>query len=100
MFAQIYYLLRSRTDGSYLVARPDKGKADSETKKTGYILLFQEDFDALSYLNKYGSDVSDRFAVESISGSQLKPLVNRWGFTGLGIVRDPLLPTVDFFTID
>ena len=99
MFSQVYYLLRSRTDGSYLVARPDKGNADSEATKTGYLLLFREQFEALSYLNKYGPDVSDRFAVESIPGSQLKPLIDRWGFAGLGIVRDPLLPAVEFLAI-
>jgi hypothetical protein len=94
MFSQIYYLILSRTDGRYLVAQPH-GSADSAG--AGYLLMFREHFDALSYLNAHGSDVADRFAVESVSGSQLKNLLKRWGFIGVGIVQDPLVPQIEFF---
>jgi hypothetical protein len=95
MFSQIYYLILSRTDGKYLVAQPRSG---SQEAGAGYLLMFREDFDALSYLNAHGSDVASRFAVESVSGSQLKGLLNRWGFTGVGIVQDPLVPQIEFFS--
>lgn len=94
MFSQIYYLILSRADGRYLVAQP-QGSADSTG--ASYLLMFREHFDALSYLNAHGFDVADRFAVESVSGSQLKNLLKRWGFTGVGIVQDPLVPQIEFF---
>jgi hypothetical protein len=99
MFAEIFYLLRSKVDGQYLVARPRAERADQKPDP-GFLLMFKEYADALSYLNTHGSGVADRFAVESIPGSQLKALMNRWGFTGLGMVQDPLLPTVDFLRKD
>lgn len=64
----------------------------------GYLLMFSEHFDALTYLNTHGVDVADRFAVESISGTQIKSLIQRWGFKGVGIVQDPLVPTVEFLS--
>ncbi|AFZ29717.1 hypothetical protein Glo7428_1144 [Gloeocapsa sp. PCC 7428] len=94
--SQIYYLIRSRADGRYLVAHPQI--ATEATKKDGYLLMFREDFDALSYLNTHGADVAEQFAVESVAGSQVKSLLQRWGFVGVGIVQDPLLPKVDFLT--
>jgi len=57
--------------------------------------MFREHFDALSYLNTHGSDLADRFGVESVPGSQVG-LLKRWGFTGVGIVQDPLLPKIEF----
>ncbi len=93
MFSEIFYLLRSRTDGKYLTARPNQDSAAS------YLLIFREHFDALSYLNKYGADVADRFGVESIPGSQLQGLIKRWGFNGVGIVQDPLLPSIEFLIL-
>lgn len=87
-----YYLLRSREDGRYLVAHPDDAASAS------YLLMFSEDFEALSYLNTHGADIRDRFAVESIVTSQIKNLINRWGFAGVGIVEDPLLPKVKFLS--
>lgn len=95
MFSQTYYLIRSRVDGQYLVAKPN---ADSGQTEPSYLLMFREHFDALSYLNTHGADVADRFAVESINGNQLKGLLQRWGFTGVGIVQDPLVPTVEFLS--
>ncbi|WP_199320324.1 hypothetical protein [Leptolyngbya sp. FACHB-261] len=87
---QTHYLLRSRTDGNYLIARPH-GAADS-----GYLLLFAEYADALSYLNAHAPELRDRFAVETLPQSQLPTLLNRWGFAGIGVVRDPLVPQVSF----
>jgi len=94
MWSQIFYLIRSRQDGQYLVAHPRGVSPDSG--EVSYLLLFHEQFDALSYLNTHGSGMTDRFAVESIAGSQLKSLMARWGFKGVGIVTDPLLPKIDF----
>ena len=94
MYSEIFYLIRSKLDGQYLVAHP-------KTKEgMGYLILFKEHFDALSYLNKYAEDVRDRFSVESLPGSQLKSLVKRWEFEGVGIVQDPLLPRIEFLSIN
>ncbi|WP_414543488.1 hypothetical protein [Nostoc sp. CCY0012] len=89
MLSEIFYLVRSPTDGRYLIARPD-------AESSGYLLLFREHFDALSYLNTHAAEVANRFAVESIPGTQLGNLLKRWGFSGVGIVTDPLLPKVEF----
>jgi hypothetical protein len=94
MYSEIFYLVRSKLDGKYLVAHP-------KTKDgIGYLILFKEHFDALSYLNKYAEEVRDRFSVESLPGSQLKNLVKRWEFEGVGIVEDPLLPRIEFLSIN
>ncbi|HEY9822460.1 MAG TPA: hypothetical protein V6D35_17065 [Candidatus Sericytochromatia bacterium] len=93
MFSQIYYLILSRADGRYLVAKPN---ATASEAGDSYLLMFREHFDALSYLNAHGVGVADRFAVESVSGTQLKGLLKRWGFTGVGIVQDPLVPQIEF----
>ncbi|NWF62465.1 MAG: hypothetical protein HXY43_25310 [Fischerella sp.] len=89
MFSEVYYLVRSKTDGSYLTARPN-------SEGLGYLLVFREHFDALSYLNTHARDLANRFAVESLPGSQLGSLLKRWGFSGLAIVSDPLVPKVEF----
>lgn len=94
MLSQVYYLARSRADGRYLVAHLNTDAAG----ESGYLLMFREHFDALSYLNTHGSDVADRFAVESVPGTQLADLLKRWGFTGVGIVQDPLLPKIEFLS--
>ncbi len=93
MLSQVYYLFRSRADGQYLAAHPN---SDDRPSESGYLLLFREHFDALSYLNTHGSNVADRWAVESVTGTQLVGLLKRWGFSGVGIVQDPLLPKVEF----
>jgi len=98
MFDQVHYLIRSKIDGSYLAAHPKPSNPDAKSQ-AGYLLMFPENFDALSYLNKYAADVRDRFAVESIAGSGLKSLLDRWGFNGVGIVQDPLLPKIEFLSI-
>ncbi|NEP20463.1 MAG: hypothetical protein F6J97_26885 [Leptolyngbya sp. SIO4C1] len=95
MFSQSYYLLRSKLDGQYLVARPRSGD-----QSNGFLMLFTADYDALSYLNRHGAEVADRFGVESISGPQLKQLMDRWGFDGVGMVNDPLVPQVEFLRRD
>ncbi|WOD38358.1 hypothetical protein [Nodosilinea sp. E11] len=97
MVSQLYYLLRSRADGSYLVARPQSQGNPDQPPPTGFLLVFTADYDALSYLNAHAPDLSDKFATETITASSLKPLINRWGFQGLGMVNDPRLPQVEFF---
>lgn len=94
MLLQVYYLLRSKADGSYLVARLNND--DAVAKTSNYLLMFNEHYDALSYLTTHGRDVSDRFAVESIPGTQISNLMQRWGFEGVGIVQDPILPKINF----
>lgn len=99
MFSQTYYLIRSRQDGSYLVAHPDRGNStQDDLPSAGYLLMFREHFDALSYLNKHAVGVVDRFTVEPIAGTQAANLLKRWGFSGIGMVQDPLLPRVEFLT--
>ncbi|MBW4663736.1 MAG: hypothetical protein KME01_05955 [Chroococcus sp. CMT-3BRIN-NPC107] len=98
MLSQVYYLLRSKADGSYVVARLNSQQGDS--KNSNYLLIFNESFDALIYLNTHGNDIRESFAVESIAGNQLGNLMQRWGFTGVGIVQDPLLPKVNFLVKD
>lgn len=93
MFSQSYYLILSRAEGRYLVAQHN---INDDGAPTSYLLMFREHFDALSYLNAHASDFADRFAVESVSGTQLKNLLKRWGFTGVGIVQDPLVPQIEF----
>ncbi len=93
MLSQVYYLLRSKVDGSYISANPNPDEA------VKFLLLFQEDFDARSYLNTHAPDLSDRFAVESISGTQLKTILKRWGFPGVGVIQDPLLPNIEFLIV-
>ncbi|MEK0191881.1 MAG: hypothetical protein EAZ78_00700 [Oscillatoriales cyanobacterium] len=90
MLSQIFYLLRSRADGKYLSACPNPDKVAS------FLLIFREDYDALSYLNTHAADFADRFGVESISSPQIKKLLERWGFQGVGIVQDPLQPNIEF----
>ncbi|MGD1914066.1 MAG: hypothetical protein ACFB2X_25475 [Rivularia sp. (in: cyanobacteria)] len=90
MLSEIYYLIRSKADGRYLAARPNED--DSST----FVLVFRENFDALSYLNTHASDLADRLGVESVSGTQLKTVLQKWSFNGLGMVTDPLLPTIEF----
>lgn len=100
MLSQTFYLVRSKLDGSYLVAhpKPQSAKPDSPAADPGFLLMFREHFDALSYLNTHGAGVADRFAVESIPGTQLETLLKRWGFSGIGMVQDPLLPRVEFLS--
>lgn len=97
VFSQTFYLLRSKSDGQYLVARPRPKDAEgAQQPDAGFLLMFQEHYDALSYINTHGSEVADRFGVESIPGSQVGQILKRWGFNGIGLVQDPLLPRIEF----
>ncbi|OLP19496.1 hypothetical protein BST81_05050 [Leptolyngbya sp. 'hensonii'] len=93
MLSQIYYVLRSKEDGRYLAAR-----SQGEPQPTSYLLLFKGDAEALSYLNTHAPEVGSRFAVETIVGTQLGHLLERWGLAGIALVQDPLLPQVEFLT--
>ncbi len=106
MLSQVFYLIRSKADGQYLVART-KAEPKQEDDQRGaravdaqYLLVFKEHYDALSYINTHGADVADQFAVESIAGTQLGNLLKRWGFMGMGMVQDPLLPRIEFLQHD
>ncbi len=89
-----YYVIRSRQTGEFLTARQPAKTADEPLQR--YLLLFHQDHEALSYLNAHAAGLSDRFAVEHNAVAQLKPLIDRWGFAGVGLVSDPLVPIVDF----
>ena len=92
MLLQINYLIRSKQDGKYLVARmPEQSGSEAS-----YLLVFQQDYDALSYINAHGQEFSDRLTVETASPIQLKGLMERWDYAGFGIVKDPLLPDIQF----
>ena len=95
MYSQVYYLLRSKQDGRHLAARPD----ETATEKT-FLLIFAADYEALAYLSTHAPQVRDRFAVESVPAYQLKGLLSRWGFAGVGMVSDPTPPTVEFMAGD
>jgi hypothetical protein len=95
MYSQVYYLLRSKQDGRHLAAR----SGEDSTAKT-FLLLFGTDHEALTYLSSHAPETRDRFSVESVSGYQLKDLLSRWAFAGIGFVRDPMVPVVDFLERD
>ncbi len=90
MLSETYYLIRSKADGRYLAARPNEDDAST------FVLLFREHYDALSYVNTHAGDLANRLGVETISGSNLKTVLQRWSFNGVGIVTDPLLPKIEF----
>ena len=96
--SQIYYLLRSRLDGSYLVAHPQPDPENPKTKP-GFLLVFTADYDALSYLNIHGgAEVAEKFAVESVIPSRLNTVLERWGLAGVGMVKEPRPPEVEFYS--
>ncbi|MGB3639808.1 MAG: hypothetical protein WBA39_19865 [Rivularia sp. (in: cyanobacteria)] len=90
MLSETYYLIRSKADGKYLAARPNQDDAST------FVLLFRENFDALSYINTHAGDLANRLGVETVSGTQLKTVLQRWSFNGIGMVTDPLLPKIEF----
>ena len=92
MLLQINYVVRSRKDGKYLVARVP----DNSGSEASYLLVFHQDYDALSYINTHGSEYRDRLTVETISPTQLRDLKSRWSYAGFGIVKDPLVPNIQF----
>jgi hypothetical protein len=87
--SEIYYLIRSKSDGRHLAALP-------KDNSSSYLLLFKEDYDAMSYLNTHAANLIDRFAVESLPSNLLGGLLKRWGFSGVGVVEDPLVPKIEF----
>ncbi len=94
MLLQINYLIRSQQDGKYLVARiPNQSGVE-----TSYLLIFHRDYDAMSYINTHGREFSDRLTVETASPIQLKGLMQRWDYDGFAIVKDPLLPEIEFMS--
>jgi hypothetical protein len=94
MLSQAYYLVRSKRDGKYLIAYPHQ-ETESAARQ-GFLLMFREYHEALSYLNTHASGVVEQFAIESIAGNHVGAILERWGFTGVGVVQDPLLPRVEF----
>lgn len=92
MLLQINYLIRSKKDGKYLVARIPQ----SSGIEASYLLVFQQDYDALGYINAHAKSYSDRLSVETASPTQLKSLMQRWNYSGFGIVKDPLVPEIQF----
>jgi hypothetical protein len=112
--AMVYYLLRSRQSGQYLFARQPSapplaagqlaaGQPEAQARAEQairYLLLFQQDYDGLSYLNAHAPELSDRFALESSTMAQLRATLERWGFGGVALVSDPLEPRLDFLNRD
>lgn len=92
MLLQVNYLIRSKKDGKYLVARV----AEAGGIEASYLLVFEKDYDALSYINTHGKEYSDRLTIETASPTQLIGLRLRWDYSGFGIVRDPLVPEIRF----
>lgn len=91
--SEIYYLLRSQADGKYLVAKITEQSSEQSFE---YLLIFTTDFAALSYMNTHAPDLKNLVTVESIVPTQLKSLLLRWGYHGIGLVEDPLLPQIKF----
>lgn len=96
MLEQPYYLLRSRSTGQYLVARPPVPGGHPEQPSDPYLLLFVADFDALSYLNTHAGELAPQFTVETSDRRQIKSISERWSYVGVGVVNDPLVPRVEF----
>ena len=96
MLSSISYVIRSQKDGKYLVARISQNE---DSPETSYLLLFTADHHALTYINTHGKEMSDRLIVESLSPLQLKSLMQRWGYQGIGLVEDPLIPNINFLTV-
>jgi hypothetical protein len=85
----LYYAIRARQSGRYLTASADAAK---------YLLLFREDFDARSYLNTHADDLQDQFTVELLMNTAIAQVTKRWELQGVGVVQDPLLPTIQFLS--
>lgn len=96
MLSQVNYLIRSKVDGKYLLARLQPEKQE---KEANYLLVFKEDYEALSYINTHGKDFRDRLTIESVSSPQLKGVLQRWGYQGIGLVEDPLIPKIKFMSL-
>jgi hypothetical protein len=95
MFSQIHYLIRSQADGRYLTAH---FPATGDRPETEYLLIFKEHHEALTYLNTHAPDLASRFSVESIPATQLKGILQRWGYPGVGQVQDAIAPRIQFLS--
>lgn len=93
MLSTLHYLIRSRADGRYLTAKVDETE---DTKEVRYLLIFREHHEALTYLNTHAAELAHHFSVETIPGTQLKALLLRWGYQGVGQVQDPIEPAIQF----
>ena len=93
MLTQSYYLLQAKADGRYMTANPSPGQPQR------YLLLFYEHSEALSYLNQHAADLANQFTVDSMTGSQIQPILKRWGFGGIALINDPLIPQIEFMTV-
>ena len=91
-----YYLLRSKSTGKYLVARPPVEGVHPEQPTDPFLLLFVADFDALSYLNAHAGEHAAQFSTEYCDRTQIKKICDRWSYKGIGIVNDPLVPRIEF----
>ena len=99
MLSTPYYLLRSKANSQYLVARlPIEGN-HPEQPSDPFLLLFVADFDALSYLNTHAGEHAAQFLVEYCDRAQIKKICDRWDYKGVGVVNDPLIPRVEFMQI-
>jgi hypothetical protein len=96
MLSELYYLIRSRADGRYLTA---KVEATQDEKELHFLLIFREHHEALTYLNTHAAELAQHFSVETLLGTQLKPLLLRWGYQGVGQVKDPIEPSIQFARI-
>lgn len=105
MYSHSYYLLRSKVDGQYLVARPRPAASppaspEATPAPAQFLMVFAADHEALSYVNAHAPDLANQFAIETVSPPQLRQVLDRWGYTGIGLVRDALVPQVDFLLRD
>ncbi|MEM6599228.1 MAG: hypothetical protein AAF635_13885 [Cyanobacteria bacterium P01_C01_bin.69] len=91
-----YYLLRSKSTGKYLIARPSVEGEHPEAPTDPFLLLFIADFDALSYLNTHAKEHAAQFSVEYCDQTKIKGICDRWSYKGIGIVNDPLVPRIEF----
>lgn len=99
MLSQDYFLVRAIRDGRPLVARPRSSTAASatpETQPTAFLLLFREKTDAMSYLNTHAGNLAQHFRVESVKRTQIRDILHRWNYRGVGLVEDPLVPQIEF----
>ena len=94
-----YYLLRSKSTGQYLVARPPVEGTHPEQPTDPFLLLFVADFDALSYLNRHAEEHAPQFSVEYCDRTKIKSICDRWDYKGVGVVNDPLVPRVEFMSL-
>lgn len=96
MLSQTYYVILARESGRYLAVQP---QGQDNLTAPRYLLMFRENFEAMTYLNHHGGGLADRFTVESVPQGQVKSLLQRWGFTGIGMVQDTLEPKIDFLNL-